>query len=78
MEKIAVVYWSGTRNIEILAKEIANEIVSAGGEVEIFNVSKLDYSQLNGINKFAFRCSSMGNEVLYWTNVNIVDRKKLD
>lgn len=64
MEKIAVVYWSGTGNTEAMANAIADGIKTAGGEVEVFPVSEIDANAASAYNKLCLGCSSMGAEVL--------------
>ena len=39
MSKVAVVYWSGTGNTEIMASAVAEGIREAGGEAEMISVS---------------------------------------
>ena len=56
--KIAVIYWSGTGNTELMAKAIAE-----GANAELFPVS--DFSgNIEDYDKFAFGCPAMGDEVL--------------
>ena len=56
--KIAVIYWSGTGNTELMAKAIAE-----GANAELFSVS--DFSgNIEDYDKFAFGCPAMGDEVL--------------
>lgn len=64
MEKIAVVYWSGTGNTAEMANSIADGAKAAGAEVDIFDCSSFDYSSINSYSKYAFGCPSMGDEVL--------------
>jgi len=63
MEKIAVIYWSGTGNTETMANAIATGIAEAGATPVLFSVDSfkeniIDYA------KIAFGCPSMGDEVL--------------
>ena len=39
MEKIAVIYWSGTGNTELMAKYVAEGAKAAGAEADVFSVS---------------------------------------
>ena len=56
--KIAVIYWSGTGNTELMAKAIAE-----GAGAELFSVS--DFSgDVAGYDKVAFGCPAMGDEIL--------------
>lgn len=64
MEKIPVVYWSGTGNTEMMANEIAQGIRSAGAEPVVVAASEADLSLLKESAKIAFGCPAMGSEVL--------------
>ena len=56
--KIAVIYWSGTGNTEMMAKAVAE-----GAGAELFSVS--DFSgNIAGYDRLAFGCPAMGSEVL--------------
>ncbi|MBQ7990010.1 MAG: flavodoxin [Oscillospiraceae bacterium] len=55
---IAVIYWSGTGNTEMMAKAIAE-----GAGAELFSVS--DFSgDITAYDKVAFGCPAMGDEIL--------------
>ncbi len=56
--KIAVIYWSGTGNTEMMAKAVAE-----GAGAELFTVSEFKGS-ISDYDKIAFGCPSMGAEVL--------------
>ena len=58
--KKAVIYWSGTGNTEIMAKDIAQGM---GADTEVFTVDAFQGS-INDYDKIAFGCPSMGDEVL--------------
>jgi len=58
--KKAVIYWSGTGNTEVMAKEIAQGM---GADTEIFTVDAF-HGNISDYDKIAFRCPSMGDEVL--------------
>ena len=64
MSKIAVVYWSGTGNTEIMAKEIAQGVKDAGGEAVLFGPDAFTAAQLGDYSAVAFGCPAMGAEVL--------------
>ncbi len=64
MEKILVVYWSGTGNTEIMAQKVAEGINAAGAEADLREVSSVDASEIKDFNKIAFGCPSMGDEIL--------------
>ena len=63
-DKIAVIYWSGTGNTEIMAQNVQKGIENAGGEADIFNVSSFDAANINNYSKLALGCPAMGAEVL--------------
>ena len=62
MEKIAVIYWSGTGNTAEMAEEIAKGI-NETAQADIFSVDAF-HTSINNYNKIAFGCSAMGDEVL--------------
>ena len=63
MDKVAVIYWSGTGNTEIMAQEIARGMQDNGNEVEISSVENFS-GDIGLYSKIAFGCPSMGDEVL--------------
>ena len=64
MNKIAIVFWSGTGNTEAMANYIAEGVRAAGGEVEMFGPSDFTVGQLTAFSAVAFGCPAMGSEVL--------------
>lgn len=64
MEKVAVIYWSGTGNTEKMALAIADGIKQQGNEVDLLEVNKADPAEIGNYTKIAFGCSAMGDEVL--------------
>ena len=64
MSKVAVVYWSGTGNTEIMASAVADGIREAGGEAEMVSVSGFSADTINGYDAIAWGCPAMGDEVL--------------
>lgn len=64
MSKIAVVYWSGTGNTEIMAEKVAEGAVSAGAEVTKFNSYAFKAEMMDEFDAVAFGCPSMGCEQL--------------
>ena len=67
MSKIAVVYWSGTGNTELMANCIAEGAKGGGAEVEVVNVTSADdfgADKLGAYDVVAFGCSSQGTEQL--------------
>jgi len=64
MDKIYVVYWSGTGNTEIMAQSIKEGIEGAGKSAEVVSVSDLSPDVLKEEKVFALGCAAMGDEVL--------------
>lgn len=58
--KSAIIYWSGTGNTEVMAKEIAQGM---GADTEIFTVDAFK-GNVSDYDKLVFGCPSMGDEVL--------------
>ncbi len=76
MSKVAVVYWSGTGNTEIMANAIAEGAVAKGAEVDILTSGNFTNDMVASYDSIAFGCPSMGAEVLeesefqpMWDNV---------
>lgn len=64
MEKILIVYWSGTGNTEAMAKAVAEGAKGKDNTVDVFLVSDFDVSKIGDYDKLALGCPSMGDEVL--------------
>ena len=64
MNKIAVVYWSGTGNTEAMAFAIADGAKEKLADVDIIQVSNFSPNQINDYYAVAFGCPSMGVEQL--------------
>ena len=64
MNKIAVVYWSGTGNTETMANKVADGAKSAGAEVTLFTAAEFSADKMNDFDAIAFGCPSMGDEEL--------------
>ncbi|SDB26795.1 flavodoxin [Eubacterium oxidoreducens] len=64
MDKIYVVYWTGTGNTLEMANAIGEGVKKAGKEAEVVNVSDITVDQVKGATKLALGCPSMGVEVL--------------
>ena len=64
MKKIAVVYWSGTGNTEMMAGAVAEGAKAAGAEVEVMTSAGFEAGQVKEYDSIAFGCPSMGDEVL--------------
>ena len=64
MNKVAVVYWSGTGNTEKMAVEVVKGAEAAGAEVTLFLASEFNTSMIDEFQTIAFGCPSMGVEEL--------------
>ncbi len=64
MSKIAVVYWSGTGNTELMASKVAEGAAAAGAEVTSFTASQFSADLMDQFDAIAFGCPSMGVEQL--------------
>lgn len=64
MSKIAVVYWSGTGNTEMMANEVAEGAKGAGAEVSLYTAAEFGPAMLDHFDAIAFGCPSMGAEEL--------------
>lgn len=64
MNKIAIIYWSGSGNTETMANYIAEGINSTNNTAEVFEVSSFLKENIVSYSKIAFGCPAMGSEVL--------------
>ena len=64
MEKIAVIYWSGTGNTEMMAQDVAAGAKAAGADVALLTVSEISAKEAASYGKLALGCPAMGAEVL--------------
>lgn len=64
MNKIAIVFWSGTGNTEAMANYIAEGVRAGGGEAELFGPKDFPAGRLASFSAVAFGCPAMGSEVL--------------
>ena len=64
MSKVAVVYWSGTGNTEIMANKVAEGAKAGGAEVEVFEAEGFSADKMDEFDAVAFGCPAMGDEVL--------------
>lgn len=64
MDKIAVIYWSGTGNTEAMASAVAQGITEAGKEAVLLSVSDTNAADAAAYEKLALGCPAMGDEVL--------------
>lgn len=64
MSKVAVVYWSGTGNTEMMAEKVGEGAKAAGAEVEVLSSDKFGAGQMDDYDAVAFGCPAMGDEEL--------------
>ena len=64
MSKIAVVYWSGTGNTEMMAAAVGEGINAAGGEAVVVAMEDCNAADLKDCDAFALGCPAMGAEEL--------------
>ena len=64
MKKVAIVFWSGTGNTELMAKEIAGGVQEAGADMQIFTCTEFSADMVDSYDKIIFGCPSMGLEQL--------------
>lgn len=64
MNKIAVVYWSGTGNTEAMAKAVVEGARNQGAEVALVPSAEFSAAQMDAFDAIAFGCPSMGAEQL--------------
>jgi len=69
MKKIAVVYWSGTGNTQMMAEAIARGARQGGAAVSLMTVDKATGEELLQADAIALGCPAMGNEVLEETEM---------
>ena len=64
MSKIAVDYWSGTGNTEMMAEKVVEGAKAAGAEVTLFTATEFSVDKVGEYDAIAFGCPSMGEEEL--------------
>lgn len=64
MSKIAIIYWSGTGNTEMMAKAVEEGALSQGLSAECMTCADFSANRMAEFDAFAFGCPSMGSEVL--------------
>ena len=64
MNKLAVVYWSGTGNTQAMADCIAKGAREAGAQVQLMGPGEFSAARLPEFDAVAFSCPAMGDEVL--------------
>lgn len=69
MNRIAVIYWSGTGNTQMMAEAVAQGAKDAGGEVTLLSVSDTDAAAAASYDALALGCPAMGERC--WKNRNL-------
>lgn len=64
MSKVAVVYWSGTGNTEMMAQAVLEGAKSNGAEADLFTAGEFNANKMEQYDAIAFGCPAMGAEVL--------------
>ncbi len=64
MSKVAVIYWSGTGNTEMMAQAVAEGAKAAGADVSLLSVADTNAAEAAGFDRLALGCPAMGAEVL--------------
>ncbi|MBS4785591.1 MAG: flavodoxin [Clostridiales bacterium] len=64
MSKVAVVYWSGTGNTEIMAQKVLEGARAAGAEAALFTAGEFSADKMDDFDAVAFGCPAMGAEQL--------------
>lgn len=64
MKKVAVVYWSGTGNTEMMAHKVVEGAKEAGLETSLYTADQFSSNMLSDFEAVAFGCPSMGDEQL--------------
>lgn len=64
MNRLAVIYWSGTGNTEAMAKAVLAGAKAAGSEADLFSVSEISVEKALEYEALALGCPAMGGEVL--------------
>jgi len=64
MNKIAVIFWTGTGNTEAMAQAVAEGARAAGADVSVFATSEFSADKAADFEKYALGCPAMGAEEL--------------
>ena len=62
MNKLAIIYWSGTGNTQAMAEAVAEGAKKAGADVSLLTCAEV--SDISGIGAVALGCPAMGAEEL--------------
>ena len=64
MNKVAIVYWSGTGNTAAMAEAVADGAKQKGAETSVFTAAEFSGDMVKNFDAIAFGCPSMGSEEL--------------
>lgn len=64
MNKVYIIYWTGTGNTAIMADHVAEGVKNGGAEAVLLSVSEADVATLKDAKAIALGCPSMGAEQL--------------
>lgn len=64
MNKVAIVYWSGSGNTEAMANAIKTGVEAAGAQADLFFVSDFDVASAGEYDGLMLGCPAMGAETL--------------
>ena len=64
MKKIAVIYWSGTGNTELMAQSVAEGAQTEQADVKLYPVDEVSAEVIDDVSGVALGCPSMGAEEL--------------
>lgn len=70
MNKVAIVYWSGTGNTEQMAQAVAEGVKNAGGEADVLTCAEFDSAKLADYGAVAFGCPAMAQSSWRKANLN--------
>ena len=64
MSKMAVVFWSSTRNTQAMAEAVADGAREKGADVSLFEAGSFNTDLAADYESIAFGCPAMGDEIL--------------
>ena len=64
MSKVAIIYWSGTGNTEMMAEAVLEGVTQEESEVKLLDVENANIKDVIQADSVALGCPSMGAEVL--------------
>lgn len=64
MSKVAVVFWSGSGNTQMMAEAVEAGAKDKGAEVSVYQAADFSADMVNDFDAIAFGCPAMGAEVL--------------